>query len=250
MPQCGLAIKTLQRGLLLHLGYVRKDRVSEILKLITSACVALRERSELLQIYQVLAAQYSSSVQGEVSLTCEKHRHHFTERILTVTESIELVLAGRWAEYQRLRAASASYSALVRLAEMDNVLEYQDDHDPVFQKWKLTVGEAQIPDAMRGAAIAEAVKNVSRLQRMLSIGTTFTYEELMLAITIRVELELFARFLAQRGDALDFHLSAIDDELRRVSGHHENASAFRSAQMAARRNWGAPIRASWIVSAE
>ena len=95
---------------------------------------------------------------------------------------------------------------------------------------------------MRGRAIAEAMKNVSRLRRMLTIGTTFIYEELLLAITIRVELGLFAQFLAQRGEAPDFHLSAIDDELRRVAGHHENAAAFRSAQAPAKRNWGAPIQ--------
>lgn|SRR5258708_2158858 len=172
------------------------------------------------------------------------------EGFLTVTEGIEPVLAERWADYQRLRAAGAAYSALVRLGEIGNVLDHKDGHDPAVQKWKLTVGEAQIPDAMRGAAIAEAIKDVSRLQRMLSIGTTFTYEELMLAITIRVQLELLSQFLAQRGEAPDFHLSAIDDGLRRVAGHHENASAFRSAQTAARRNWGAPIQASWIESAE
>jgi hypothetical protein len=169
---------------------------------------------------------------------------------LTVTEGIELVLTERWADYQRLRAAGAAYAALVRLGEIDNILNQNEGHDPAVQKWKLSVGQAQIPDAMREAAIAEAFKSVSRLRRMLSIGTTFVYEELMLAITIRVELELLSRFLAQRGTAPDFHLLAIDDELRRVAVHHENASAFRSAQTAARRNWGAPIQASWIEDAK
>jgi hypothetical protein len=169
---------------------------------------------------------------------------------LTVTEDIEPVLAERWADYQRLTAAGAAYSALVRLAEMDNVLDHQDGHDPVVRKWKRTVGEVQIPNAMRGGAVAEAMKDVSRVQRILSIGTTFIYEELLLVITIRVQLELLSQFLAQRGEAPDFHLSAIDDEMRRVAGYHENASAFRSAQTAAKRNWGAPIQASWIESAE
>jgi hypothetical protein len=169
---------------------------------------------------------------------------------LTVTEDIEPILGERWADYQRLRAAGATYAALVRLGEIGNVLDHTNGHDPVVRKWKPTVVEAQIPDAMRRAAIAEAIKNVSRLQRMLSIGTTFTYEELMLAITTRVELELLSRFLAQRGETPDFHLSAIDDQLRRVAGHYENASAFRSAQTAARRNWGTLIQASWIESAD
>jgi hypothetical protein len=147
-----------------------------------------------------------------------------------VTEGIEPVLAKGWADYQRYRAAGAAYSALVELGEMGNVLDHQDGHDPVVQKWKRTVGEVQIPNAMRGAAIAEAMKDVSRVQRILSIGTTFIYEELLLVITIRVRLELLTQFLAQRGEVPDFHLSAIDDEIRRIAGYHENAAAFRSAR--------------------
>jgi hypothetical protein len=169
---------------------------------------------------------------------------------LTVTEGIEPILTERWADYQRLRAAGAAYAALVKLGEIGNVLDHNEGNDPAVQKWKLSVGQAQIPDAMREAAVAEAIKSASRLQRMLSIGTTFTYEELMLAITMRVELELLSEFLAQRGQTPEFHLSAIDDELSRVAGLHENASAFRSAQTAARRNWGVPIQASWIERAK
>ncbi|HKD27833.1 MAG TPA: hypothetical protein VKC66_18250 [Xanthobacteraceae bacterium] len=86
---------------------------------------------------------------------------------------IDQILAERWAEYQRLKAAGAACSALVRLAEMTNVLDHRDRGDPVVQKWKLTVGETQIADAMRGSAIAEAMKNVSRLRRMLTIGYDF-----------------------------------------------------------------------------
>jgi hypothetical protein len=70
-----------------------------------------------------------------------------------------------------------------------------------------------------GRRDCEAMKDVSRLQRILSIG--------MLAITMRVELGLFAPLLAQREDA-----QTIDDELRRVAGRRENAATFRSAQAA------------------
>jgi hypothetical protein len=75
---------------------------------------------------------------------------------------------------------------------------------------------------MRGAAIAEAMKDVSRLQRILSLG--------VLAMTMRVELGLFAQLLAQRREAPDFHLSTINDELRRAAGRRQNAARFRSAQ--------------------
>ena len=85
---------------------------------------------------------------------------------------IDPILAECWAEYPRLKAAGAAYSALVRLAEITNVLDLRDTAIRLSRKWKLTVGGTQIADAMCGRAIAEAMKNVSRLRRMLTIGTT------------------------------------------------------------------------------
>src|SRR5260370_38924770 len=96
-----------------------------------------------------------------------KWTERITGRILTGTEGIEPVLAERWADYQRLRAAGAAYSALVRLGEIGNVLDHKDGHDPAVQKWKLTVGEGQIPDAMRGAPMAEAINAVDLLHGMV-----------------------------------------------------------------------------------
>jgi hypothetical protein len=103
---------------------------------------------------------------------------------------------------------------------------------------------------MRRAAIAEAMKKVSRVKHILGIGTTFNDDELLLVITHRVQLGLLAQFLAKRGAVPEFHLSSIDDEMRRVAGYRENAAAFRSAQAAARKNWGAPIQSSWLESTE
>jgi hypothetical protein len=164
--------------------------------------------------------------------------------------NIEPILTERWATYQRWIAAGEPYSALVKLAEMGNVLDHQDAHDPVVQKWKRTVAEEQIPDTMRRAAIAEAMKKVSRVKHILSIGTTFNDDELLLVITHRVQLGLLAQFLAKRDAVPEFHLSSIDDEMRRVAGYRENAAAFRSAQAAARKNWGPPFQSSWLESTE
>ena len=47
---------------------------------------------------------------------------------------IDPILAECWAEYPRLKAAGAAYSALVRLAEITNVLDHRDTGDPVVPK--------------------------------------------------------------------------------------------------------------------
>ena len=95
-------------------------------------------------------------------------------------------------------------------------------------------------------ALAEAEQNVSRLKRMLSAGTNFTYEETVLAITLRVELQLLAEFLLKRRGAIEFAPDLADEDLREVSGYSQNVFAFGSAKAAAKRNWGIPIRSSWL----
>ena len=163
-----------------------------------------------------------------------------------MSDVTENLLQNRWTEYQRLLEVRASYAPLVRLAEIDNVLSQEGVPWSISHKWGLIVQEETIPDEMYRRALAEAEQNVSRLKRMLSAGTNFTYEEMVLAITLRVELQLLAEFLLKRRGAIEFTPDLADEDLREVSEYSQNVSAFRSAKAAAKRNWDIPIRSSWF----
>ena len=165
---------------------------------------------------------------------------------MTISDVTENLLQNRWTEYERLLEVRASYAALIRLAEIDNVLSQEGVPWPISHKWALIVQKETIPDAMYRKALAEAEQHVSRLKRMLSVGTNFTYEEMVLAITLRVELQLLAELLLKRRGAIEFAPDLADEDLQEVSGYSQNVSAFRSAKAAAKRNWGIPIRSSWF----
>lgn len=83
------------------------------------------------------------------------------------------------------------YSALVKLGEIDNTPRHGDVAPSLAKWWTLATREEEISDEMLSSAVAEAQEKVSRLGRMLRIGTSFTYEELLLAITTRIELSFF-----------------------------------------------------------
>jgi len=163
-----------------------------------------------------------------------------------MSDVTENLLQNRWTEYRRLLEVRASYAALVRLAEMDNVLSQEGTTWPISLKWVSIVQKETIPDEMYKKTLAEAEQNVSRLKRMLSVRTNFTYEELVLAITLRVELQLLAEFLLKRRGEIEFAPDLADEDLREVSGYSQNVSAFRAAKATAKRNWGIPIRSSWF----
>src|SRR4051812_31030861 len=163
-----------------------------------------------------------------------------------MSDVTENLLQNRWTEYRRLLEVRASYAALVRLAEMDNVLSQEGTTWPISLKWVSIVQKETIPDEMYKKTLAEAEQNVSRLKRMLSVRTNFTYEELVLAITLRVELQLLAEFLLKRRGEIEFAPDLADEDLREVSGYSQNVSTFRAAKATAKRNWGIPIQSSWF----
>jgi hypothetical protein len=119
------------------------------------------------------------------------------------------------------------------------------------QVWKINVGTGfNAPPMTFEAGGKQYVAILAGLSWQSKALRTLTPELRLLVITHRVQLGLLAQFLAKRDAVPEFHLSSIDDEMRRVAGYRGNAAAFRSAQAAARKNWGAPIQSSWLESTE
>lgn len=162
---------------------------------------------------------------------------------------LERALEERWAEYEQLRDSGETHSALVRLAEVENCLEHQAVRRSVTRKWESMLRDAALSSQDVELALAGIVAAVKRLRRMLNVGTRFVYEELMLAITMRVELDLLVDFLARRGfaDVAGPEILALDEDLIEIAHSKKHRSAFSSAQAAARRNWGIPLQTRWLL---
>ena len=155
-------------------------------------------------------------------------------------------MRGRWKvalekllpEYERL-SSGAPFSALVRLGE---VLAVADEELPGATA---AVRDHATPAVVEAAAI-EAVGIRRRALRVLSIGTKFTWEELVLLLTMRIELELASSVMALFGiDTSAFDLGTLDAELRVVALSNENRARFASALATIRRNWAVPIVDRW-----
>ena len=161
-------------------------------------------------------------------------------------DQLDEALTERWGEHQRLLEGGAFYSAMVRLGEIENCLRTTSPSNPLVQKWHPTVMGVQLTEELLLTVHTQAREQVDRLARMLDIGSTFTYEELVLAVTIRTELDLLLGFLRSRSIQPELDLRRLDSDILEVMSSTRNASAFQSARSAARRNWGLPIRSSWL----
>lgn len=161
-------------------------------------------------------------------------------------KTLDNVLEERWAEYEELRASGATYSAVVTLGEISNCLAYLGPHEETSRGIRLQ--EVALSEVERREARDGADATVRRLHRVLSTGGRYEYEEVMLVLTYRVDLDLFAEGMVALGYGADalMSLEVVDGELRSLMGDPQHRALFQSAQRAARRNWGLPLSVSWL----
>jgi|SRR4026208_386896 hypothetical protein len=151
-------------------------------------------------------------------------------------------IARRWLEHQRLRKAGALYSAIVRLREIESCLE----EPTIAVEWRELTRAVQFTTTEVNRALEEAQQRIARLRKVLATGSRFTYEEILLVITTRVELELFANFCADRRTGVLVQTDDLDGEIIALAKSRENERFFRQAQSAARENWGLPLKSNWL----
>lgn len=154
----------------------------------------------------------------------------------------------RWAAYLRFYREGAIYSAFVRLSEIANCLQHASVPSSVESRWTDALREVEVTsDDLR--SIGEEVKQkIEAVRRMLDAGTDLIYEEVLLVITVRTELDLLLRYLTDRGAAELADTSSLDQALDAMAQAPGTSDVFRSAQASAKRNWGLPLHSKWLFS--
>jgi hypothetical protein len=155
-------------------------------------------------------------------------------------------LEERWADYLRYREGGATFPAFECLAEIAHCLKYETLPPQLTEKWSEAIRKAPITDEDMRSIHTAVAQNVRRLQGIVSVGTRFIFDEILLLITIRVELELLSAFLKERGIAMMSDITSADDDLKAIATSPVNARDFRSAHKAASMNWGIPLHSRWL----
>jgi hypothetical protein len=152
----------------------------------------------------------------------------------------------RWADYLRLSREGAIYSASVRLAEIAHCLRFAHLAPELALKWSGILEAVVMSSDMIQSIRNEAQRRVERLNRMLGGGSPVAYEEMLLLVTIRVELEVLLAYLAERGVGDLSGVGSLDEDLSAAVRSPQNSVAYFSAQQSARKNWGLPLRSKWL----
>lgn len=157
-------------------------------------------------------------------------------------------LESRWEAYLKFYREGAIYSAFVRLSEIANCLQHGDVSSNVIAKWSEALRRVEPTHDDLSTIGREARHQIARIRQMLNAGVDLTYEEVLLAITVRTELDLLSGFLGDRGVVIDAEVGSLDEDLDEVARARRSLVVFRSAQKAAKKNWGLPLRSKWLSS--
>ncbi len=148
--------------------------------------------------------------------------------------------------YSNLMQGGAYFGALSKLAEMENCLPQLSKG--LQAKWREQINkEVLSEDAIRELKV-EIEKAIEKIRRILSFGTKWEPEELLLVWTIRIQIEMLLHFLNERHEITEHNssLEEIDEAMLQVAKSKINKQGVQSATALIKRNWGLPISSRWL----
>jgi len=155
-------------------------------------------------------------------------------------------LQERWEAYLRYYREGAIYSAFVRLSEIANWLKFVGVPSNLVSTWADTLRKVEVTSNDLQSIGEEVDQRIERIRRILDADTDLIYEEILLVITIRTELDLLSWYLADRGAEELADASSVDQALGAIAQAPKSSAVFRSAQASAKKNWGLPLHSKWL----
>lgn len=151
------------------------------------------------------------------------------------------VLEKKWKEYENLFARGEIYGAFLRLAAISASL---DGLEPGLRaEFKKRCENAPLSSRMLDSITTGIQTDRQRIRRILSIGKTWTGEELVLVITMKVEIDSATSFLEDRGFEVPEEIpDSVALIIQRVATSKRNRRAFDNARLLVRTNWGLAIK--------
>lgn len=148
--------------------------------------------------------------------------------------------------YQKLKRERVWYNAAVYLAEIVHVSASL----PVGQQkaWKSRIEKEELSETFLQEVSGGVKQNIQRIHRILSIGTEWTGEEILLVMQLRIEIKLVLDFLEDRVAVADEsvrQLKQIDDDLATLEKSKGHSREFQWSLQQMKKHWMSDIELVW-----
>jgi hypothetical protein len=158
---------------------------------------------------------------------------------------MEKELNHRFSFYKDLLQAGEYHSALTYLAAISHCVPKLDT--AAQSKWvDFLRKEHPSEDAIRAAGIG-IEKAAQIIRRILSIGTKWNDDEILLVLQKRIEIDLLLHFLNECcSRQLSIPLDDVDEAILHLANSKENKRDFKLVVNQIKKNWGLPIESKWL----
>ena len=165
-------------------------------------------------------------------------------------ENLEEAFNDGFLRYSNLiQLGDASFGAVSELATLEHCLPQLSRE--LQAKWRERISKEVLSEDVIRELKVETEKAIEKIRRILSIGTRWDPDELLLVWTYRIQIEMVVRFLSERRQLTehDFFLEDVDEDMLRVAKSKTNKQGVQRAIGLIKRNWGLPISSRWLDSA-
>ena len=159
---------------------------------------------------------------------------------------VQNALEKRFRSYNNYVLEKIWYSAAVCLAEIFNACASL----PVNQRaaWNARINNENLSEEILHEIRAGLDHDIQRMRRILSIGTVWTGEEVLLLVLLRTNVDLLSAYLGSRVAVESMvHLEAIDEQLLSLSKSTGHRPDFIWAVSRIRRSSGFPIETNILT---
>ncbi len=148
-------------------------------------------------------------------------------------------------EYNELIAVQEHYAAASRLAQIFHCLKNTNQNFK--DKWFEKLANISFSDAAVKAIKTRINKGAQRIKHVLSIGSTWNDDEVLMILQQRIFIDLFDEFFRELYKIdLQLPCEEIDDLIISTAKTQGNKQAFLSAIRLMQKNWGLPIESKWL----
>ena len=158
---------------------------------------------------------------------------------------LQAELQERFRFSNELLQAGEYHSALNYLAEIFHCLSALDEESQ--RQWTASLMSEKLSPEMLNAGVEGIEQEAQIIRRILSVGTVWNGEEILLVLTKRIQIDLLLDFLTEfcsydRTVSID----DIDERLNSIAQSKENKHSFEESRNLMKENWGLPINSKWL----
>lgn len=158
---------------------------------------------------------------------------------------LEKRLNEKFEEYLFFLKGGGIYRAVVILGEICNCISKLNKTKQ--SEWTKRLNDNKLSELQFQSIIVEVESEIKEIKRLLSIFNVWIVEEIVLILTLRIQVDLVIAVLNEMGyQEANIDLYDTDEKILRISKAEASKRPFTESVNLIKKNWGMPLTNKWL----